>query len=71
MIAKNLFNKIRKTKGAITVPFNNCNDVFYVQVSKKDLLNQLSFRFKLDEETGFDIDDKGFLEKDYADEPFH
>ena len=66
MIAKNLFSKIRKTKGPILVAFTNFDDVFYVQANKKDLLVQLSARFKSDEETGFDLDDNGFLDKDYT-----
>ena len=65
VIAKNLFAKIRKSKGPIMVAFVNFDDVFYVQASKKDLLLQLSQRFKADEETGFDLDDQGFLDKDY------
>jgi len=65
VIAKNLFAKIRKSKGSIIVAFTNFDDVFYVQASKKDLLLQLSQRFKADEETGFDLDDQGFLDKDY------
>jgi hypothetical protein len=65
MIAKNLFTKIRKFKGPIIVGFANFNDTFYVQVSKKDLLAQLTARFGPEEETGFDFDNNGFLDKDY------
>jgi hypothetical protein len=66
MIAENLFAKIRKTKGPICAAFTNFDDAFYVQVSKKDLLVQLSARFKLTEETGFELDDNGYLDKDYS-----
>ena len=61
MIAKNLFAKIRKTKGPILATINNRDDSFYIQVSKKDLIVQLSAAFKLSDETGFELDDNGYL----------
>jgi hypothetical protein len=66
MIAKNLFTKIRKFKGPVMVGFTNFDDTFYVQVSKKDLLTQLSARFGLEEETGLELDEHGFLDKDWV-----
>jgi len=65
MIAKNLFDKISKKKGPILIAFSNFDDVFYVQASKKDLLVQMKARFNADDETGFELDENGFLDKDY------
>ena len=65
MIAKNLISQIRKAKGPIVVAFSNFDDMFYVEVSKKDLLVQLSARFTKDEETGLILDQNNYLDKDY------
>jgi len=66
MIAKKLIDKIRSTKGPILAGLTNFSGVIYVQVSKKDLLQQIKHGFKPDEETGFELDDEGFLDKDYS-----
>jgi hypothetical protein len=65
MIAKNLFTAVRKIKGPVLVAFSNFDDTFYVQVSKKDLMAQLSARFNQNDETGLILDDNGYLDKDY------
>lgn len=65
MITKNLISQIRKAKGPVMVAFSNFDDIFYVQVSKKDLMVQLSARFNQNDETGFILDENGYLDKDY------
>lgn len=65
MIAKKLITEIRKTKGPVMVAFSNFDDVFYVHVSKKDLMAQFSARFNQDEETGLVLDENGYLGKDF------
>lgn len=65
MIAKELIAKIRKTKGPVYVETQNFNDVFYVQAVKSDLIVMIQEAFGNDVETGFDIDDKGYMGKDF------
>lgn len=65
MIAKQLFKKIKDHKGPISAAISNSKGVFYIQVSKKDLLVQLSAKFWLTDETGFELDHNGYLDKDY------
>lgn len=68
MIAKNLIAKIRKTKGPVYIETFNFNDAFWVQAVKSDLITMIQDNFKLEEETGFEIDDHGYLGKDYGQE---
>ena len=66
MIAKNLIAKIRSTKGPIYVETFNFNDAFWVQAVKSDLIAMIQEKFALDAETGFEVDDQGYLGKDYT-----
>lgn len=66
MIAKELINKIRKTKGPIYIETHNFNDVFYVQAVKSDLITMITESFDAEFETGFDVDDNGYLGKDFS-----
>lgn len=65
MIAKELIAKIRKTKGPVYVETHNFNDVFYVQAVKSDLIAMINDAFDSSFETGFNIDDNGYLGKDF------
>ena len=65
MITKDLIAKIRKFKGPVYVETHNFNDVFYVQAVKGDLINMITEAFSADTETGFEIDNNGYLGKDF------
>lgn len=65
MIAHQLIKTIKAHRGPIIVEVNNFNDTFYIQAVKADVLLQFG-KFEADEETGFELNDEGFLTKDYA-----
>ena len=65
MIAKDLLKKISAHKGALMVEIQNFDDVFWVQAVKGDIYRSIKEAFKPDQETGFELDDEGFLGKDF------
>ena len=65
MIANHLVQKLQKFKGPVFVEISNFNDTMYVQAVKKDLILHFSDRFISTSETGFELDDHGYLSKDY------
>lgn len=64
MIAKQLLQAIKAHKGPLLVEICNFDDVFWIQAVKSDLLAQLDC-FKATDETGFILDSRGHLSKDY------
>ena len=65
MIAKDLLKKISAHKGALMVEIANFDDVFWVQAVKGDIYRSIKEAFDPDQETGFELDDEGFLGKDF------
>ena len=63
MIAHQLIKTIKAHRGPIIVEISNFNDNFYIQAVKADVLLQFGI-FEADEETGFEMNDEGFLTKD-------
>lgn len=64
MISKQLLQAIKAHKGPIFVEICNFNDIFWIQAVKADLLAQLNC-FEANDETGFVLDSRGHLTKDY------
>jgi len=65
MIACDLIKKLKKFQGPVFVELSNFNDTMYIQAVKKDLINLIETKFELNSETGFEMDDSGFMSKDY------
>ena len=65
MIASDLIKKLKKFQGPVFVELSNFNDTMYVQAVKKDLINLIETKFTSESETGFEMDDSGFMSKDY------
>ena len=65
MIASDLIKKLKKFQGPVYVEISNFNDTIHVQAVKKDLIYLIETRFTSDSETGFEMDDFGFMSKDY------
>lgn len=64
VIAKDLLKKLNDRKGPVYVEIDNFNDGYWIQVVKQDLIANIK-KFKLDEETGFELDVNGYFSKDF------
>lgn len=65
MIQKDLIKKLQAHRGQVLVEIQNFNDSFWIQAVKSDLIVQLKAKFNADDETGFELDDNGYLGKDF------
>ena len=66
MIQKDLIKKIASHRGQVLVEIQNFNDTFWIQAVKSDLIVQIKAKFNANDETGFELDDNGYLGKDFA-----
>ena len=67
MIQKDLIKKIKNDRnGYIYVEVSNFNDSFWIQAVKSDLIVQIKAKFNANDETGFELDDNGYLGKDHS-----
>ena len=65
MIQKDLIKKLQAHRGQVLVEIQNFNDSFWIQAVKSDLITQLKAKFNYNDETGFELDDNGYLGKDF------
>lgn len=65
MIQKDLIKKLQAHRGQVLVEIQNFNDSFWIQAVKSDLIHQLKAKFNANDETGFELDDNGYLGKDF------
>jgi hypothetical protein len=65
MIAKDLMKRIAAEKGPLFVEISNFNDTHWVKVVKRDLIDMVR-QFNPDQETGYELDSRGFFGKDYS-----
>ena len=65
MIQKDLIKKLQAHRGQVLVEIQNFNDSFWIQAVKSDLIVQIKAKFNANDETGFELDDNGYLGKDF------
>ena len=65
MIQKDLIKKLTAFRGPVLVEIQNFNDSFWIQAVKSDLIVQIKAKFNANDETGFELDDNGYLGKDF------
>ena len=65
MIQKDLIKKLQAHRGQVLVEIQNFNDSFWIQAVKSDLIHQIKVKFNANDETGFELDDNGYLGKDF------
>lgn len=69
MIAKDLMKRIAADKGPLFVEISNFNThcvyTHWVKVVKRDLIDMVR-QFNPDQETGYELDSRGFFGKDYS-----
>ena len=65
MIQKDLLKKLQAHRGQVLVEIQNFNDSFWIQAVKSDLIVQIKAKFNANDETGFELDDNGYLGKDF------
>ena len=66
MIQKDLIKKLTAHRGPVLVEVVNFHDAYWIQAVKYDLIIQIKAKFNAEDETGFELDDNGYLSKDFA-----
>lgn len=66
MKGKDLVAKLKAHRGDVLVAVLNSNDSYYVRAVKSDLIDVMSTKFGPEDETGFELDDEGYFDKDYG-----
>lgn len=65
MTQKDLIKKLTAHRGPVFVEVVNFHDAYWLQAVKSDVIVQIKAKFGADDETGFELDDNGYLSKDY------
>ena len=60
-----LLKALAAQRGPVMVEIANMDDVFWVQAVKADVMHVIRMKFNPGEETGFELDSRGFLGKDF------